>query len=298
MAAADKTHRHSFAAPVTQTSPPTPPGAAPALPRIPSMSPIGPIDKPQDRFSLTVERPWPFRQDSDGANGVAPPVSPAEEMPPAITKKGLGRSATMKSPLSILRRKWPGFSVITHAPAEEEVRDESGRQLSSRPSSLEIRNVPRQPSPSFRLIDLAGNQATVHDSERPPTPSDKESKEIKDGKDGKDNRRSLGHAQVVKVRRRSNVSLQSPRQLGIIPSPTPSLSCESATAASILGDSTPDSSPRPSIEIMPGPLGVEVVPVEDGLVLPPKRSSSLDRVEPCECSICLRSKGELSVTQH
>lgn len=284
MAAADKSHRHSLAAPISRTSSSTPPGAAPALPRIPSMSPIGPVDEKRNRLTLPGDRPWPFREDSvDSANGLPPPTSPADENPPA--KKGLGRSATMKSPLSILRRKWPGFSVITQAP-EEPARDEEGRQLSSRPSSLDIRNVPRQPSPSFRLVDLAAAQVTVHDeNERPPTPPDK---------DDKRDSRSLGRAQVVKIRRRSNVSLQSPRQLGLVPSPTPSLSCESATAASILGDSTPNSSPRPSIEIMPGSLGVEVVPVVDGLVLPPKRTSSLDRVEPCECSICLRSKGKLA----
>ena len=47
---------------------------------------------------------------------------------------------------------------------------------------------------------------------------------------------------------------------------------------------------------MPGSLGVEVMPVDDGLLVPPKRSSSLDRVEVCECSICLRSKGKLAMS--
>lgn len=289
MAAADKSHRHSLAAPVLRTSPSTPPGAAPALPRIPLMSPIGTIDETKDRLQLPADRPWPFRQDSvDSVTGLPPPTSPADEHPPAAAKKGLGRSATMKSPLSILRRKWPGFSVITQAP-EEPARDESGRQLSSRPSSLDIRNVPRQPSPTLRLVDLAVTQVTVHDeNDRPPTPPQKDT--------NKRDSRGFGRAQFVKARRRSDNSLQSPRQLGLVPSPTPSLSCESATAASILGDSSPDSSSRPSIEIMPGSLGVEVMPVDDGLLVPPKRSSSLDRVEVCECSICLRSKGKLAMS--
>lgn len=290
MAVADKQQRHSLAAPVVRTSPSTPPGAAPALPRIPSMTPIGGVDKEKARLSLSVDRPWPFGGDPDAGgngllsangNGHAVPTSPADEAPPA-KRGGLGRSTTMKSPLSILRRKWPGFSVMTHS---DEPKDEDGRALSSRPSSLEIRTVPRQPSPSFRLVDLAAAQAqVVHD--RPPTPPEKDKRDSGDS-------RSLGHAQVVKVRRRSNVSLQSPRQLGLVPhSPTPSLSCESATAASILGADTPDSSPRPSIEILPGSLGVEVEPV-DRLIMPPQRTSSLDRVDTCECSICLRSKGKL-----
>lgn len=186
----------------------------------------------------------------------------------------------MKSPLSILRRRWPGWS--------SEAKDEDGRQLTSRPTSLEIRNVPRQPSPTFRLVDHAGAQATLHDDDRPPTPPEKDKK--------------AGLAQVIKARRRSNISLQSPRQLGLLPSPTPSLSCESATAASILGDSTPDSSPRPSIELAPRPsieigpgsLGVQVLPIDDRTACLPQRSSSLDRTDPCACSICLRSKGELN----